>query len=75
MGIFNVHLKMGLVEEQRLALMNEKEGGTVVVLTNPVDDRIENPTSESKIRTRRVFISITKYTVTYISLFSLFLLK
>ena len=44
LGIFNVHLKMGLVEEQSLALMNEKEGGTVVVLTNPVDDRIENPT-------------------------------
>ena len=44
---------MGLVEEQSLspALANEKEGGTVVVTTNPVDDRIEDPTSKSNIET------------------------
>ena len=53
LGIFNVHLKMGMVEEQSLglALKNEKEGGTVVVTTNPVDDRIEDPTSKSNIET------------------------
>ena len=42
---------MGLVKEQRMAQINEKEGGTVVELTNPVDDRIGNPKSESNIRT------------------------
>ena len=36
-------------EEQSLfmALKNEKEGGTAVVTTNPVDDRIKNPKSKS----------------------------
>ena len=44
---------MGLVEEQSLslALANEKEGGTVVVTTNPVDDRIVDPKSKSKTET------------------------
>ena len=51
-GIFNVHLNMGFEEQSlNLALMNEKEGGTVVVTTNPVDDRIEDPTSKSNIET------------------------
>ena len=34
-----------------MAQMNEKEGGTVVELTNPVDDRIGNPKSKSNNRT------------------------
>ena len=44
---------MGLVVEGSLSpvLINEKEGGTVVVTTNPVDDRIEYPKSKSKIET------------------------
>ena len=44
---------MGMVEEQSLvmALMNENEGGTVEVMTNPVDDRIENPISNSNTET------------------------
>ena len=50
-GIFNVHLKVGLVKEQRMAQINEKEGGTVVELTNPVDDRIGYPKSKSNTRT------------------------
>ena len=39
-----------------MAQMNEKEGGTVVELTNPVDDRIGNPKSESNIRTTTNFM-------------------
>ena len=44
-------------EEQGLfvALKNEKEGGTAVVTTNPVDDRMKNPKSKSEIETTASF--------------------
>ena len=51
---------MGMVEEQSLvmALMSENEGGTAEVLTNPVDERIEDPISNSNTKTTKKTKSI-----------------
>ena len=44
---------MGMIVEQSLvmALTSENEGGTAEVLTNPVDERIEDPISNSNTKT------------------------
>ena len=38
---------MGLEGNERLGQFNEKEGGIVGAITKPVDDRIDDPKSES----------------------------
>ena len=52
-GILNIHLKMGMNMEQSLVmtLTSENEGGTAEVLTNPVDERIKDPISNSNTET------------------------
>ena len=41
---------MGLEGKESLGRKNEKEGGTVIAITKPVDDRINDPKSVSKFK-------------------------
>ena len=49
---------MGLEGNERLGQTNEKEGGIVEAITKPVDDRINDPKSESKNKNNLQFFNV-----------------